>query len=54
MTKVSLKKFKEKNRIASFVVTIEDNKLRWQGDFYLAVDEAIALFKLLKKELKLK
>jgi len=54
MAKVLLKKFKNKNRVASFVVTVTDEKLRWQGDFYLTIDEAGLLFKLLKKELKLK
>lgn len=52
MTKVLLKKYKTKNRITDFVVTITDDKSKWRGDFYLTIKEGQELFKLLKKELK--
>ena len=53
MSKVSLKKYKDK-KLLTVIITIFDSKDKWKGDFCLKDEEPLLLYKLLKKELKLK
>ena len=56
MSNVSLKKYKEKNKITSFIITVVEGKgtRKWKGDYYLTLEEAQQLLLLLKKELRVR
>ena len=55
MSKVSLKKYKDKDKkLLTMIITVSDSKDKWKGDFCLKNDEPLLLYKLLKKEFKLK